>query len=109
MIRYLFFTLLGFFGPALLMLLARLLWFQFRQWLARPKEPEVIDITPQTSNRPGTLFYVIWILLSIACTALLIWQLDDSPAENHTYIPAHIDAQGHLVPAQTLPADKNTE
>ncbi len=101
--RYLFFTLLGFFGPALLMLLLRLMWFHFRyRWLNQTAEPEIIDITPIHKKTPGRLFLISWLLISLACTAVLIWQLDDTPASKHTYIPAHIDAEGNFVPAKTL-------
>ncbi len=106
MIRYLFFTLLGFFGPALIMLFFRLLWYRVRhQWLTRNQEPEIIDVTPKKpSHLPSKLFIVLWIVVSLACTAFLLWQLDDSPAKEQIYIPAHIDMEGNFVPAQTLDA-----
>ncbi len=99
--RYLIFTLLGFFGPALLMLLLRLIWWRIRYRLLRNNsEPEIIDVTPK--HKPGRLFMLSWLLISIICTALLIWQMDDSPAPEQVYIPAHIDAYGNFVPAQTI-------
>ena len=101
--RYLFLTLLGFFGPALLMLLLRLTWFYLRAKLSRQRnEPEIIDVTPIHKKRISKPFLFLWLLVSVICTALLIWQIDDSPAPEQTYIPAHIDAEGNFVPAKTL-------
>lgn len=110
MMRYFFFTLLGFFGPALLMLFLRLLWFRLRQqWLSRRNEPEIIDITPQHSHYPSRLFIMAWITVSLACTGALIWFLDDTPAIEKNYIPAHIDAEGNFVPAVTLEKQKHPQ
>jgi len=101
--RYLLLTLLGFFGPALLMFLLRAVWFYLRQkWEEKKREPEIIDITPTKSKYPGKGMIAAWLLVSLLCTGLLIWQLDDTPAPEHIYIPAHIDAQGNFVPAQTI-------
>jgi hypothetical protein len=97
--RYLLFTLLGFFGPALLMLLARLIWLRIRYRLTHKQvEHEIIDVTPKKKGF-GSWFIVAWFLISIACTAFLIWQVDDTPAPEHIYIPAHINAEGTFVPA----------
>ncbi|MDX8383840.1 MAG: hypothetical protein R8M45_07150 [Ghiorsea sp.] len=97
--RYLLITLLGFFGPALVMLILRLLWFQLKQRvLKRRNEPEVIDITPNT-RKPSQLFIVTWLTISILCSALLIWEMDSQPASKNIYIPAHIDANGQFIPA----------
>jgi len=105
--RYLFLTLLGFFGPALLMLLLRLTWFYMRaQWQQklskRQNEPEIIDVTPIHKKRISKPFIFLWLLVSILCTAFLVWQIDDTPAPKQTYIPAHIDAEGNFVPAQVF-------
>ncbi|MDQ7001148.1 MAG: hypothetical protein Q9N02_00480 [Ghiorsea sp.] len=105
--RYLLLTLFGFFGPALLMLLLRLTWFYLRAKLyekltKQSKEPEIIDVTPIHKKPISKPFIFLWILVSIICTALLIWQLDDNPAPEYVYIPAHIDAEGNFVSAQTL-------
>ena len=105
--RYLFLTLLGFFGPALLMLLLRLTWFYLREkWLAKlsrqRNEPEIIDVTLIHKKRISKPFIFLWLLVSVICTSLLIWQIDDSPTPEQTYIPAHIDAEGNFVPAKTL-------
>lgn len=103
MIRYFFFMLLGFFGPALIMLFLRLLWYRLRhQWLVRRNEPEIIDITPGHSHIPSRLFILSWLAVSLICTGLLIWQMDDTPAIKQTYIPAHIDAEGNFIPGKTL-------
>jgi hypothetical protein len=104
MMRYIFFTLLGFFGPALIMLFLRLLWYRIRhQWLTRKQEPETIDVTPKKpSGYPSKRFIAMWIAISLACTGFLLWQLDNTPAPDHTYIPAHIDAEGNFIPAQTI-------
>ena len=103
--RYLFFTLLGFFGPALFMFLLRLIWYRIRyQILIKRHEPEIIDVTPRPEKGFSRRFILSWIAISIVCTAFLIWQMDDSPAEKITYIPAHIDADGNFVPSETLKA-----
>jgi len=100
--RYLLITLLGFFGPALLMFLLRLFWYQLRhQWLTKRNQPEIIDITPTHNKRPSKMFITTWLIVSVCCTALLLWQIDDSPANKQTYVPAHVDAQGNFVPAIT--------
>lgn len=108
--RYLILTLIGFFGPALLMFFLRLLWeritLKIRGELNKQaQDAEVIDVTPVASKRPSRLFFILWILISITCTGLLIWQLDDSPAPKQTYIPAHIDSYGNFVPSQTIPEE----
>jgi len=103
--RYLFFTLLGFFGPALFMFLLRLIWYRIRyQLLIRKHEPEIIDVTPRPEKGFSRRFIFSWIAISLISTGLLIWQMDNSPAEQKTYIPAHIDSEGNFVPAQTLKA-----
>jgi len=103
MMRYLFVTLLGFFGPALLILLFRLTWFQLRQkWFSKKSEPEIIDVTPSQNRYPNKLVIIGWLFISLICTAFLFEQMDDSPAPKRTYIPAHIDAKGQFVPAQSL-------
>ena len=104
--RYLFITLLGFFGPALVMLLLRLLWFQLKQRLfQKPNEPEIIDVSP-INHKPSSLFIAIWLAISIIFSALLIWKMDNNPARKNTYIPAHIDANGQFVPATQAPPAK---
>ena len=103
MMRFLFISLLGFFGPALIMLFLRLLWYRVRYtWLSKKNEPEIIDVTPKPTGRPSRLFIAVWIAVSMVCTGLLLWQMDDTPASEQVYIPAHIDAEGSFVPAQTL-------
>jgi len=104
MMRYVFFTLLGFFGPALLMLFFRLLWYRIRYlWTTHKHEQEIIDITPKKpSGYPSRIYIVLWIVISLACTGLFIWQMDTAPAKQENYIPAHIDAQGNFVPAQMI-------
>ncbi len=106
MMRYLLFTLMGFFGPALLMLFFRLLWYRIRhQWLTRKQEPEIIDVTPKKpSGYPSKAFIALWLVISLICTGLLLWQLNEAsaPASKQTYIPAHIDAEGNFVPSQLI-------
>ncbi|MDQ6984404.1 MAG: hypothetical protein Q9M44_06785 [Ghiorsea sp.] len=103
MMRFLFITLLGFFGPALIMLFLRLLWYRIRyNWLAKRNEPEIIDITPTPSARPSRWFIAVWIVISLMCTGFLLWQMDDTPASDQVYIPAHMDAEGNFIPSQTL-------
>ncbi len=110
MMRYFFFTLLGFFGPALIMLFFRLLWLHLKyKWQTRSKEPEIIDVTPKPSHRPSRRFIFAWIAVSLICTGLLLWQLDSEPAPEKIYIPAHIDAEGNFVPAQTIIKPKSDE
>ncbi len=105
MMRYIVFTLIGFFGPALVLLFMRLLWQWIRhQWLARKQAPEIIDVTPNDSRYPSRLLIASWLLLSLLFTGFLLWQLDKTSeqAPKHTYIPAHIDAEGNFVPAQII-------
>jgi hypothetical protein len=106
MIRYFFFTLLGFFGPALIMLFLRLLWFRVRQqWSNNSQQPEIIDITPNVSHFPSRTYIILWFVISLSCTAFLIWQMDNTAATQHTYIPAHIDADGQFVPSQMIESE----
>jgi hypothetical protein len=110
MIRYLFFVLLGFFGPALIMLFIRLLWYRIRhQWLVKRNEPEIIDITPGHSHVPSRVFILSWLAVSLICTGLLIWQMDDTPATKQNYVPAHINAEGDFVPGATYENPKQAQ
>jgi len=102
MIRYLLFTLIGFFGPALLMLFLRLLWAQCRERWLKQKGEHIIDVTPIRKKTYSPWFIGVWLALSVSCTAFLIVSMDSKPASETTYIPAHIDASGQFIPAQQL-------
>ncbi len=112
MMRMLLYTLLFFFGPALLMFALRhafvllRLWWRMRRLRARRQDAEVIDITPEERRqhlRPGTLFITASMLIASLC-AWLAWQdLQMHPPPGKTrYVPAHLDAYGNLVPGTIL-------
>jgi len=110
MMRYLFLTLLGFFGPALLMIFVRLLWNHVKmRWFTPQQKVEIIDITPIQDKKVSSWLIVIWLALSVACTAFLIHQMDEPKNTSTTYIPAHLDSTGKLVPAQHISQEEKEE
>lgn len=101
--RNILLSILFFFGPAMLMFLLRYLGILLRLWLMARKsashpEAEVIDVTPKKPHPPSTTFIVFTFVLSLAI-AVLVWQrLSESPEVGRTYVPAHINEQGEIVP-----------
>jgi len=111
MMRNILVTLIFFFGPAILMVVVRnifLLWRANR--LAREQEPEVIDITPIEESATPSRFFIASAVTVGLIFAYFAWsQLDfRPPTKDKVYQPAHINAQGELVPAQHLPRTPKT-
>ncbi|MDX8395131.1 MAG: hypothetical protein R8K22_01815 [Mariprofundaceae bacterium] len=112
MIRSIIISALFFFGPALLMFMLRNMFLMLKIWLkARNQkavqEAEVIDITPEKPSSPSTLFVTAAIIVGVVC-AVLAWQEMTAPADDQrTYIPAHTDSQGKIIPGQYIPTPKN--
>jgi hypothetical protein len=105
MIRNIFVTLIFFFGPALLMFVVRNVFLFWRAKHAQKKqEPEIINITPSNQTPPSRFFLASAIAVGFIFAFFAWSQLSDtSPITNQTYIPAHINAQGDLVPQQRIP------
>ncbi|RMH62948.1 MAG: hypothetical protein D6678_00150 [Zetaproteobacteria bacterium] len=109
MMRNLLVVFVFFFGPAILMLIARSLLFMLRLWWqarqARARETQVIDVTPVRHERPSRAFVVVAIVLGIVSAVLAYQALNTKPAPKRIYVPAHLDAQGKVVPGhwETLP------
>ncbi len=113
MIRMLLYSLLFFFGPALLMFALHRLTMMLRLWLRlrrlqQAQNATVIDITPEERAhhlRPGMVFIVASMLVAGLCAWLAWQQMDETPAPGASrYVPAHMDAYGNLIPGQMLPA-----
>jgi len=103
MIRYLLFSLLGFLGSALLLLIVRTMWYNFRSNLLRRKaHPDVIDVTPIPHKHSNRLYIIAWLLLGLGASAYIMNHMDDTKRTKATYIPAHIDAEGNFVPSQQI-------
>lgn len=105
--RDIIFTLWFFFAPVILMLAIRYLAILLRIWLAwrraRQENASVIDITPAKPHPPSRSFIAFAVLVGLVCAALVWMRLDDKGGNPHgTYIPAHVDAQGHLVPGRIV-------
>ncbi len=114
MIRNILVMIVFFFGPALLMFVARSLFFMLRIWLRRKlkqaAEPQVIDITPVSRRALPRWFYVLSVMMGLLSAALAYQYLATDGAEKKVYIPAHLDEQGNVVPGhwqrlQTMPAE----
>jgi hypothetical protein len=108
MIRNLLVAAVFFFGPMLLMILLRNLGTLFRLWLAarrrRRAQPDIIDISPHLRARPSWAFVAVAILFGGIC-AYWAWQYTQRPVVgiDQRYVPAHLDAHGHLVPGRLVP------
>jgi len=102
MIRELLISIFFFFGPALVMLMLRngvlvlRLWLKSRQQRARAQQ--IIDITPVDKNRAPKWFYIMVVVISLMSAVTVFMHLEKGGAEVHQYVPAHIDASGHIVP-----------
>jgi hypothetical protein len=95
-------TLCFFFGPIILMFAFRHLTLLLRIWLAwrraRRNGVDIIDITPGKPHPPGRRFIAFAVLVGIICAGLVWMRLGDTTTPGGEYVPAHIDAQGQLVP-----------
>lgn len=105
MIRNVIVTLLFFFGPALLMFVLRnifLFWKLRRE--TNKHQPDIIDITPQKPNPPSHFFLASMIAIGLISAYFAYAQLTmDNQDQKTQYTPAHINAQGELVPEQRVP------
>lgn len=105
MIRNIIVTLLFFFGPALLMFVLRniFLFWKLRRTVEN-RQPDIIDITPTTPSRPSHFFLASVIAVGLISAYFAYAQLTmDNGTPQTQYTPAHINAQGELVPEQRLP------
>ena len=104
MIRNIIVSLLFFFGPALLMFVLRNIFFFWKLHREIEKhQPDIIDITPKNPNKPSHFFLASVIAVGFISAYFAYTQLTtDSPDKKTQYIPAHINAQGELVPEQRL-------
>jgi len=104
MIRNLFVALFFFFGPALLMFVARTGFVLFRLWLrnklrqAREEHDKVIDVTPVNHHHHPRWYVVIVVVVSLACSIAAFAYLQSDPAEQRRYVPAYSDDAGNIVP-----------
>jgi hypothetical protein len=104
MIRNIIVSLLFFFGPALLMFVLRNIFFFWKfQKDIKQHQPDIIDITPQKAAAPSHFFLASVIAVGLISAYFAYSQLTtDSLEQNTQYVPAHINAQGELVPEQRL-------
>jgi len=110
-VRFFFVTLFFFFAPIILMFALRHLSFLLRVWLAfrraggenRGGDENIIDITPGKPQPASRLFIVLAVVAGIVCASLVWMRLGDTTEPAGSYVPAHIDAQGTLVPGRHLP------
>jgi len=97
--RQLLITLLFFFWPVLLMFVLRYAALLLRLWLAwRRSRPDVIDVTPEVPARPSPWFVALAVGVGLVTAALAWHRLNEPPAGDRVYVPAHLDDQGRLVP-----------
>jgi len=104
MIRNIIVTLLFFFGPALLMFVLRniFLFWKLRRTVEK-RQPDIIDITPKKPSAPSHFFLASVIAVGLISAYLAYSQITmDSAVPQTQYIPAHINAQGELVPEQRM-------
>lgn len=105
--RDIIFTLWFFLAPLILMLAIRYLAIFFHIWVARGNDRQesasVIDITPQKPHPPSRAFLAFAVLVGLVCATLVWVRLDEKGGSPQgTYIPAHLDAHGHLVPGRIV-------
>lgn len=105
MIRNIIVTLFFFFGPALLMLVLRNIFLYWKEHhFKQKKQEDIIDITPVGPASPSRLFLISAITVGLISAYLVYGQLTMSGEKvEMKYIPAHINAQGELVPEQYIP------
>jgi len=110
MIRNLLIAVFFFFGPAMLMFVARnalligLLWLKKRH--KREQEHKVIDITPIHNHRHPNWFVIIVVIVSLTCAVTVFMELqktDDVGPQR--YIPAYTDESGRVVPGHMEPIE----
>jgi len=101
--RFFFVTLFFFFAPVILMFALRHLTFLLRVWLAFRRARKaggetVIDVTPEQPQPASRKFIVFVVLLGLICAGLVWMRLGETVEPQGAYVPATVDAQGHIVP-----------
>ncbi len=75
-----------------------------RIWLAwrrsRKDGSEVIDITPEKPHPPSRRFIAFAVIVGLVIASLVWMRLADDTNPPSVYVPAHMDAQGRVVPGQ---------
>ncbi len=110
MIRNLLIAIFFFFGPALLLFVARnmimigLLWLKMRQ--KREHEHKIIDITPIHNHRHPNWFVIFVVIISLACAITIFMELQKKvDVEPQHYVPAYTDDSGQVVPGHWQPIE----
>ena len=95
-------TLFFFFGPLILMFALRhaaLLLRIWMRWRALNREgADVIDVTPDKPHPPGKRFIAFAVIVALVCAGLVWMRLADTRGPGGRYVPAHIGADGKLIP-----------
>jgi len=110
MIRNLLIAIFFFFGPALLMFVARnmlligLFWLKTRR--KREQEHKIIDITPIHNHRHPNWFVIIVVTVSLTCALTVFMELQKADdVEPQHYVPAYTDDSGRIVPGHWQPLE----
>jgi len=108
MFRNLLIAVFFFFGPALLMFVARnmlligLLWLKTRR--KRELEHKIIDITPIHKHGHPNWYIIVVVIVSLTCAVAVFMELqkadDVVPGK---YMPAYTDKAGNIVPGHWQP------
>jgi len=100
--KSIFISLLFFFGPVLLMFALRYIGLLVRFWLLWRRQkrhgPDVIDITPRKPHPPSIRFVILAIAVGLIIAGLVWNRLSEKNEHADTYVPAHVNQEGHLVP-----------
>ncbi len=114
MIRNLLIAVFFFFGPALLMFVARnmimlgLLWLKTRH--KREQEHKVIDITPIHKHGHPNWYIIIVVIVSLTCAVAVFMELQKSDdVEPQQYVPAYTDDSGQVVPGHWQPIESENQ
>jgi|GEM_PF-2532111 len=101
--RNILLTLLFFFGPVVLIFALRYIGLLLRFWLLwrrqQKQAAQVIDVTPQPPGSPSTVFILFALSVGVLIAGLVWHRLTDTGDRESSYVPAHVDQQGRLVPA----------
>jgi len=114
MIRNLLIAVFFFFGPALLMFVARnlfmlaLLWLKMRH--KREQEHKVIDITPIHNHRHPNWYVIIVVIVSLTCAVTVFMELQKSvDVVPQQYVPAYTDDSGKIIQGHWEPKAPETD
>lgn len=110
MIRNLLIAIFFFFGPAMLMFIARnlvligLLWLKNRH--KRELEHKVIDITPIHNHRHPNWYVIIVVIVSLTCAVAVFMELQKTDdVEPQQYVPAYTNESGQVIPGHWRPIE----